>query len=67
MSLGQIKQVSEDIYAYLQPDGSWYINNTGFRAYLELDGAERGTPVDLAASLGDMVAYNGGQPLSCHA
>jgi cyclase len=30
MSLGQIRQVSEDIYAYLQPDGSWYINNTGF-------------------------------------
>jgi cyclase len=37
------------------------------RAYLELDGAERGAPVDLAAALGDMVAYNGGQPLSCHA
>jgi cyclase len=37
------------------------------RAYLELDGAERGAPVDLAATLGDMVAYNGGQPLSCHA
>jgi cyclase len=37
------------------------------RAYLELDGAERGTPADLAAALGDMVAYNGGQPLTCHA
>jgi cyclase len=37
------------------------------RAYLELDGAERGAPVDFAAALGDMVAYNGGQPLSCHA
>jgi cyclase len=37
------------------------------RAYLELDGAQRGAPVDLAATLGDMVAYNGGRPLSCHA
>lgn len=23
-------EVSENIYAYVQPDGSWYINNTGF-------------------------------------
>jgi hypothetical protein len=30
MSLGEVRQVSEDIYAYLQPDGSWYLNNTGF-------------------------------------
>jgi cyclase len=37
------------------------------RAYLELDGAERGAPADLATALGDMVAYNGGQPLTCHA
>jgi cyclase len=37
------------------------------RAYLELDGAERGAPVDLVRALGDMVAYNGGRPLSCHA
>ena len=37
------------------------------RAYLELAGAERGTPVDLARALGDMVAYNGGHPLTCHA
>jgi cyclase len=37
------------------------------RAYLELDGAERGAPIDLAQALGDMVAYNGGRPLTCHA
>ena len=37
------------------------------RAYLELDGAEPGAPVDFPAALGDMVAYNGGRPLSCHA
>ena len=30
MSPGEIQQVSEDIYAYLQPDGSWFVNNTGF-------------------------------------
>jgi hypothetical protein len=23
-------EVSEGIYAYVQPDGSWYVNNTGF-------------------------------------
>jgi cyclase len=38
-----------------------------YRAYLELDGAERGGPVDFVRALGDMVAYNGGQPLACHA
>jgi cyclase len=30
MSLGEVTQVSEGIYAYLQPDGSWWLNNTGF-------------------------------------
>ena len=32
MSLGQpeLREVCEDVYAYLQPDGSWYLNNTGF-------------------------------------
>jgi cyclase len=37
------------------------------RAYLELDGGERGAPIDLVGALGDMVAYNGGRPLTCHA
>jgi cyclase len=37
------------------------------RAYLEMAGAERGAPIDLAQALGDMVAYNGGRPLTCHA
>ena len=35
------------------------------RAYFELDGAEPGAPIDLALALGDMVAYNGGRPLTC--
>ncbi len=26
----QLQEVSEDIYAYIQPDGTWWINNTGF-------------------------------------
>ncbi|WP_326809260.1 MULTISPECIES: MBL fold metallo-hydrolase [unclassified Streptomyces] len=25
-----VQEVSEDIYAYIQPDGTWWINNTGF-------------------------------------
>jgi cyclase len=37
------------------------------RAYCELDGAERGAPLDVAGALADMVAYNGGRPLTCHA
>jgi cyclase len=28
---------------------------------------ERGTPIDVIAALTDMVAYNGGRPLTCHA
>ncbi len=35
------------------------------RAYAELDGAEPGAPIDLAAAFGDMVALNGGGPLPC--
>ena len=38
-----------------------------YRAYLELEGGERGAPADMAGALGDMVAYNGGRPLTCHA
>jgi cyclase len=37
------------------------------RAYLELNGGERGAPVEMARALADMVAYNGGRPLTCHA
>lgn len=80
----------------IQPDGSWYINNTGclsaldaarqadlgeyagwldserivgnlHRGYAELDGAERGQPIDLIAAIGDMITYNGGRPLARHA
>ena len=30
VGLGQAVEVSEDVYAYVQHDGSWWINNTGF-------------------------------------
>ncbi|MCK2213620.1 MBL fold metallo-hydrolase [Actinomadura sp. ATCC 31491] len=35
------------------------------RAYAELAGHPPGAPIDLAAAVGDMIAYNGGRPLSC--
>ena len=35
------------------------------RACAELAGAPRGAPIDVAAALTDMVAYNGGVPLTC--
>ena len=35
------------------------------RAYAELDGAESGAPIDIAAAIRDMVIYNGGRPLRC--
>jgi cyclase len=38
-----------------------------YRARAELRGAPRGAPVDMAAALADMVAYNGGVPLTCRA
>lgn len=37
------------------------------RAYAELDGAQPGARIDSQAALADMVAYNGGRPLTCHA
>lgn len=35
------------------------------RARAELAGAPRGAPIDVMAALADMVAYNGGAPLTC--
>lgn len=37
------------------------------RAYAELGGLERGGTIDMRAALTDMVAYNGGKPLTCRA
>ncbi|MCE3551541.1 MBL fold metallo-hydrolase [Pseudonocardia sp. RS11V-5] len=46
------------------PDAERIVGNL-HRAYAELAGAERGAPIDVIAALGDMVAYNGGRPLTC--
>ena len=37
------------------------------RAYAEEQGEPWGAPLDAAAALADMVTYNGGTPLTCHA
>ncbi len=37
------------------------------RAYAEIGGGERGCLIDMRGALGDMVAFNGGKPLTCHA
>jgi cyclase len=37
------------------------------RAYAEINGVTPGTPIDNDAALTDMVTYNGGKPLTCHA
>jgi cyclase len=46
------------------PDAERIVGNL-HRAYAELDGAPNGAPIDVTAALADMVAYNGGVPLSC--
>lgn len=37
------------------------------RAYAELDGAEPGAQIDVLAAIQDMIAFNGGKPLTCQA
>ncbi|HXQ90802.1 MAG TPA: MBL fold metallo-hydrolase [Acidimicrobiales bacterium] len=37
------------------------------RAMAECEGARPGAPIDLLAAFADMVALNGGEPLTCHA
>jgi len=46
------------------PDSERIVGNL-HRAYAELGGASRGAAIDIMAALGDMVAYNGGTPLTC--
>jgi cyclase len=46
------------------PDSERLVGNL-HRAYAELAGAPRGTAINLAAALTDMVTYNGGVPLTC--
>src|SRR5690606_23817584 len=37
------------------------------RAYAELDGLEPGGQIDVVAAINDMIAFNGGRPLTCRA
>ena len=46
------------------PDAERIVGNL-HRACAELDGAERGAPIDVMTALGEMVEYNGGRPLTC--
>jgi cyclase len=48
------------------PDAERIVGNL-HRAQAELRGLPRGGPVDVPAALADMVAYNGGRPLTCRA
>jgi cyclase len=34
----RVQEVSDGVYAYVQPDGTWFINNTGFLVLGEADG-----------------------------
>jgi glyoxylase-like metal-dependent hydrolase (beta-lactamase superfamily II) len=63
MSLGEVSQISEDIYAYLQPDGSWHLNNTP--AHTTHDSIIH-IPERSVVFAGDLL-FNGGRPLTCHA
>ncbi len=46
------------------PDAERLVGNL-YRAQAELRGLPRGAPIDVLAALADMVAYNGGAPLTC--
>lgn len=54
-----------DLGAYAELSDPERIVGNLYRAYAELDGAAPGAPVDAVAALTDMVAYNGGRPLTC--
>ena len=55
--------------ADLGPYADWHdperIVGNLHRAYADLGAGPAGEPIDLAAALGDMVTFNGGQPLTC--
>ena len=51
---GVAREISDGIYAYIQPDGSWWINNTGF-----LVGRKGVTSIDACATERRTRAYLG--------
>ena len=48
------------------PDAERLVGNL-HRAYAELEGAPPGAPIDTMTAFSEMVAYNGGAPLTCRA
>jgi cyclase len=48
----RVKEVSDGVYAYVQPDGTWWINNTGF-----LVGGRGVTSVDACSTERRTLAY----------
>ncbi|WP_331772849.1 hypothetical protein OG948_56310 (plasmid) [Embleya sp. NBC_00888] len=62
-----VQEVSDGAFAYVHPDGTWWINNAGFlvgrsrTAAIDVCATEAGT----RAALADMRAYNGGRALTC--
>jgi cyclase len=54
-----------DLGRYAELTDSERIVGNLHRAYAELDGRERGSPLDEARCFTDMVAFNGGAPLRC--
>ena len=47
-----VQEVAQDVYAYVQPDGSWWINNTGF-----IVGADATVSIDSCATEARTSAY----------
>jgi cyclase len=58
---------STDLGAYAGLTDSERIVGNLHRAYADLSGADLGVRLDVAAAFADMVAYNGGKPLTCYA
>jgi cyclase len=58
---------STDLGEYAELLDSERIVGNLHRAYAELGGAERGARIDVAGAFADMVTFNGGKPLTCHA
>lgn len=58
---------SADLGRFAELSDSERIVGNLHRAYAELEGLERGGRIDVQAAIADMVAYNGGKPLTCFA
>jgi cyclase len=54
-----------DLGEYAELSDSERLVGNLHRAIAELNGAPPGAPIDVVAALTDMIAYNGGKPLTC--